>query len=358
MSMSEQCALCEQALRDREKASKSIKCFKCKGAYHLKCSGLEPKKYHEVIAKCLSWFCPRCKRLSAELRNSAQKNGATRSKSVSDEGAIESTALAREDRILEELDEMTNRLATVKKVVISTNQETITETPRRGDKTEKWEEISKKIDVLNTEIESIKSIIREHGERVTKVEEALTQEKNQNQKLKVEIVQMRTSLEIDRQRQRNGDIIICGLPPNVEVNPEQVFKKLCEKLEIQPDDRCNPYMKVMRVHNKSVNEQRLEVKNLGPVLVNLVIQKSRELIKNKRHLTSNHLMNEGDSKNVYVNHYLTGYFQLLFKKARDMKKKKLIKHVWTSEGMLFGRKEDNSRIVHLKHTDDLEKFIG
>lgn len=65
----------------------------------------------------------------------------------------------------------------------------------------------------------------------------------------------------------------------------------------------------------------------------------------------------GDSKPIYINEHLTSYFQLLFKKARDMRRSGVLRYVWISGGRLFVKKEGDVEATVIQHPHDLERFM-
>lgn len=347
------CGFCDLPVRDRSKASKVISCKKCEKPYHVKCSGLLVKKFNELISKNIPWFCASCKRKS----QSGDSFG--RAKSVSDEH-IHSTPASNstEDVMLLELQEMSSKLVEMKSTALrKTNPEEGDATGEAG-KGEKWQMIWKKIDLLINEIEIIRKIVHDQGRRIVQLETSLTQQCNENEKLKAEVASVKKSHEIDKQKAKLGDVLICGLPVEVTVDPEQVFIKMCQKLRVDQSSysNCKPAWRVMKVENNAVKEQRIEIKNLGPAFSSMVIQNYKEARKRNDSLISLDLVDEGDTKPIYINESLTGYYQLLFKKARDMRRKGQLKFVWINGGMLFVRKDERSKIFQINHQNELEKF--
>lgn len=70
-------------------------------------------------------------------------------------------------------------------------------------------------------------------------------------------------------------------------------------------------------------------------------------------ITADAIMNNGSKQKIYINESLTKENkQLLFKtkeKARDAS----YKYVWSKEGKIFVRKNDNSRVHRIKNEHDL-----
>ncbi|XP_055681831.1 uncharacterized protein LOC129789208 [Lutzomyia longipalpis] len=261
------------------------------------------------------------------------------------------------DCILQELEKVGDHFDEVKKATkkIESSGEKAVPCEPEG---EKWKIIGEKIQQLEREIEIMKATMQEQEKRHSEVVDALMEQRSDNVKLKAEIVSVQISLETERQRRKKGALIICGLPLKATVNAEQVYTNICKKLKIESAavSAPTPTFRVTKVENKSVGEQRLEICNLGEEQSSLIMQKYREARRSKVFLTSGDLMKEGDTKPVYINESLTGYFQLLFKIARDMRRNDLLKFAWTKSGVLYARKSEKSKIFQIKHRKDLEKF--
>lgn len=350
----EVCGLCDRSLRDRDKALKSINCKKCKKSYHVQCSGLPLAKVTEITSKNISWFCGTCKRQTLNERQSL-----TRNKSVSDEQirGTPSSYKPNEDEILQGLNEMSGKLQEYK-AAAKNKEPSVGEATHDKDGYEKWRTISERIDILLEEIDDVKSILREQDDRIVELENTIAQQCSENEKVKVELESVRTTLEMNKQITRLGDFIICGLPIQATIDPEKAFGNMCKKIKVDlsayPDRKLD--WRVMKVENKAVGEQRLEVKNCGVTLMNTIMKKYKEARISKKALVSKDLVDEGDSKPIYLNESLTSYFQFLFKMARDMRRKGLLKYVWVKDGQLCVRKEERSKIFKIKHKNDFEKF--
>ncbi|GAB0095851.1 hypothetical protein DMENIID0001_112840 [Sergentomyia squamirostris] len=115
-------------------------------------------------------------------------------------------------------------------------------------------------------------------------------------------------------------------------------------------------MKLTKLSNKSTEEQILGISKISAQLSNTIMMNYREKMRGKEWIKNCDLFEDGDDKPIYINERLTTYFQLLHKKARDMKRNKLIQYVWVRDGRLFVRQVEKGPVAQIKHQADLDKF--
>lgn len=56
---------------------------------------------------------------------------------------------------------------------------------------------------------------------------------------------------------------------------------------------------------------------------------------------------------IFINEKLSSYFSLLFKKARDMRRKRIIQFAWVKDGKVFIRINENSKTIRVLHENNL-----
>ncbi|GAB0098952.1 hypothetical protein DMENIID0001_147650 [Sergentomyia squamirostris] len=170
---------------------------------------------------------------------------------------------------------------------------------------------------------------------------------------------MKIANELERQRHVEGNIVISGLPKSDDLNPESVLINLCSALAV--DESLIPKakkanLKLVSVENKSQSHTLLRVSNLHDDLREKLMAHYRNDKRQKKYLTAGDLVENGGNKPIYLNNELTGYFQMLFKKARDLRRMKVLKYVWEVEGKIYYKVEDGDKTVRIKHLNDLDKF--
>lgn len=97
----------------------------------------------------------------------------------------------------------------------------------------------------------------------------------------------------------------------------------------------------------------------GPILVRFKnIDQRNYLFKNKKYLAQAKLQDviNGDEK-VFINENLTPQNKKVFYHANCFKKQHNWRYVWTSNGIVFLRKTENSDAVTIRNIVDLEKLV-
>ncbi|GAB0098442.1 hypothetical protein DMENIID0001_141730 [Sergentomyia squamirostris] len=157
---------------------------------------------------------------------------------------------------------------------------------------------------------------------------------------------------------KTGELVVCGLPLHIKDTPGQVFENICVRLNIGADapNFGSPHTQFVKTANKSREENMLQISNLNPEVSTQLILNYRKLMKEKKWIKAKDISGSAEDKPIYINERLTQYFQLLAKKARDLKRKKVIKFVWTKGGRLFVRKTESSNVLRIKHENDLAIF--
>lgn len=88
-------------------------------------------------------------------------------------------------------------------------------------------------------------------------------------------------------------------------------------------------------------------------------EKRDEILATKRTQITTQCLGQIDGEQyrpIYVAEQLTARKQYLFKMARDIKRAQFIKFAWARNGEIFIRKTENSRIIKIKHSDQLKQL--
>lgn len=75
--------------------------------------------------------------------------------------------------------------------------------------------------------------------------------------------------------------------------------------------------------------------------------------KSKSKLSTRDLGIDGPMRTIFINDQLTEADGKLFYQARKFKKDNIFKYVWTRNGLIFMRKTDSSKILHIRNEHDL-----
>lgn len=78
----------------------------------------------------------------------------------------------------------------------------------------------------------------------------------------------------------------------------------------------------------------------------------------RRGLSTNDLGVNGPALRVYVNERLTRTNRQLFYNARQAGSQHRWKYVWTRDGKIYARKEDNIKAERVRYEDDIRRIFG
>lgn len=356
MPSSDVCGQCSAGFKDKSgRFVSSIVCAVCKARYHVKCAKVDARRANDS-----SWECLRCVGKGAAGSNSSRRSMIMlRSKSTSDSAAPEDVApkatpkvtpgVAVSASLLNKLTGIADELGSVKKAA-----------QQMGNTLPDSKMIIAKVNDLMEEVQDVRQLIREQDDKIKEIVENQMRLESDNAKIKSEIKAVKISHELHKQEQLDGKIILSGLPLKEDIDPERIVKNLCNKLAIQynPMDVKNARLDLINVRNKSVAQQMLYIAAPGSSITNEITRKYKEAKKQKKYITAADLVEGADKKPIYVNNELTGYFQLIYKKARDLRRNGMIKFVWEEEGRILIRKGERreDKILRLKHLDDLNEF--
>lgn len=144
-----------------------------------------------------------------------------------------------------------------------------------------------------------------------------------------------------------NNVVIKGLPiPEIPREDfKKTVKKIADKLKValnEDDIRCVPVGK----------DEKKQLK-----VIFLDHAKKEEIMKAKRNISlkSNDcgFQNNAD---LYINHDMSYESQVLFKIVRDFKKNNNYKFAWYSSGKIFLRKDNDSRIIHMRSENTLNSL--
>lgn len=346
-SGSDVCGQCAEALRDKNgKFVKPILCQKCKKPFHANCAGVDSKKSSE---KDFSWECSKCagNNTPRVVDSGADKSSRLlRSKSTSSDQSEDKEG---SKALLDELAGISQKLIGVKNAA-----------KQMGNSLPDAAQICEKLDTLMDEVQDIRQTIREQNERIAELVENQVKLESENAKIRCDLKAVKISHELYKQRQLDGNIILSGLPTKKDLDPKAVIKKFCGKLGIKNEismEANNAKIEMFTVRNNTVSHRVIKIAAANPILSGEIKIKYKEAIKRQNYIVASDLVDGADGKPIYMNSELTGYFQLIFKKARDLRRRKIVKFVWEKNGELLVRKEEGSKVIRVKHLDDLDEFL-
>ena len=109
---------------------------------------------------------------------------------------------------------------------------------------------------------------------------------------------------------------------------------------------------------KKYNSDETSNNNGTPILVKFNSPNKRtEALKNRKNLAGYNFKDIGvDTKRVFINENLTAYTKSLFYQANLLKKQYEWKYIWTRNGIIKLRQNDDFPIITVKEVNDLKKI--
>lgn len=210
-------------------------------------------------------------------------------------------------------------------------------------------DIKQSMEFINAEFE----ILKEDNKELRNNIKDLQSIKKENEILKKNIVGMEEKIHLLEQEEKNKNIVLSGIREEKNEDLNQITKKFFKiiNFEVKSDEIKH----VRRINSKN------QKNNKTPILIELKNKEIKNEVFKKRKERGLVFAEEMGFKNdqgiIYINENLTLANQILFKKARDKKREIKFKYVWTKNGKIFMRKNDNSKIIYIQHEADLDDLI-
>lgn len=150
---------------------------------------------------------------------------------------------------------------------------------------------------------------------------------------------------------RNKNIQIDGIPPKKDEDLRNIVIDIGKKIEIEINK--SDIDAIHRIPTRST-------KMPEPIVVQFMSRQMRESMVQKgkeKKICTNDIGIQGETKQVYINEHLTRKKKHILFEARRLKYEKQYKYLWTRNGKIFIRKEDNSGVINLNTIDDLKKIV-
>ena len=163
---------------------------------------------------------------------------------------------------------------------------------------------------------------------------------------------VKNSLHLDfiERNQKANSLVISGVEENVTEKATEVALEILKKVdpEIEKDQILSAY------RLKSKKNDKKENTNI-PIVVKFVSNRKRnEIFKNKKQLSNiDFKFTKGKAKKVYINENLTYRNQRIFSKAYQFKKENNWKFIWTVNGIVHLRKNEDSNIFPVRKEEDI-----
>lgn len=156
--------------------------------------------------------------------------------------------------------------------------------------------------------------------------------------------------EADQYSRRNN-LEITGVPFTAQESTENIVKKIAQvsNIEISSASIETCHRVPTRVKDKH-----------QPIIVKFTNRKDRERFRQatrKQRLRVKDIYpNRDNTEPIYINEHLTPTRKEILRKVIEVKKQKKAKYVWTVNGIIFYKRNDNSDTIKLTQKKDLSKI--
>lgn len=322
----------------------------CKQKYHIECSGLSMNSYRSMSeVKRNTWKCVRCRSGNVnENKNTRSRSKQEETKSVNIDGSeeiVKVPSVSREGSgsqfegqggskrgSVADEEDLNQEVSANHHIFIEINNKLTIVTNEITDLKKAVQFISDKYDMLLTEMKDLK-IVKDKYELVND---------------KVEQLEMRMNdLE---QYSRCKNIEIKGVELTANENLKQVVVKIVSKMGVEEVSE-KAIEVVHRVNNRNNREPKdIIVQFKDREVRDRVIAKKREKIYNKD------ITNGKNDNLIFVNEHMTTHNKQMFWEARNKCRDMNYKYVWTKDGKIFVRKQENERVFRIRNLEDLKKI--
>ena len=212
-------------------------------------------------------------------------------------------------------------------------------------------EVQKAMNIMKTEIS-------EQKKSMEFISECYDEMKKSNDKLVLDIknerkerVQMEERLQVQinqlEAERRSCNLEMQGVEEKAEEDCRQVVSSVIDKAT--PDIQVSDIISAVRVGNKT--NQDGSTKN-RIILFRMKNKTTRDKIySNRKNLK------KLDGSPIYINENLSFVTKQLLFKTNKIRKEKEYKHLWTKNGSILIRKNDNSKVIAINSCSDLDKII-
>ena len=315
MGTKEVCTKCSLSITKKQS---SILCFQCNNTFHSKCVKLEQADI-TLLQKNpnLFWKCLKC---------------STTNVTKSTENIHPMTPVHSSTQVDKKIQEMSHDISVLKMEMLKINDLR----KENSDLKISYNFMSSKFDDFIKKIESLE-----------KTNEIILQD---NKLLKLNLSKNESCLNLIEQNLLNNNFEIHGIPEKKDEVLTNIIQKTKESLKIKCDVHIeNVYRSGIKKDGKT---RPIIVKARDPELKYKLLQ----AIKLAKGLSLSKL-NFSEPGPIFINDHLTESNKKLLAQARQLRKEKTVKYVWTKDCKIFIRKTDNSKVINIKSNSDFNFLV-
>lgn len=299
----------------------------CKGSYHLSCANIPKDLMEHIVNKTAAWFCSHCK---AGKRRSIINDGEFKESNTVPE--IDSSAGISD--VLKVLFDLRNRL-----ISIETSQQFLSDS---------IEDFRQRLNIILDENKALKN-------RLTHIE-------SKQSLYEYKLNKMEALLDDKAQSDVLKDVVVTGLPYNVELKND-IVNSLFHVLDIKIQDndiQSAHFVKpkeYVQHSNQSSRKTMLIIKTNSIELKNNILLQYKNKTTNKTYLRTSDLGINWPMPhvtcNIHIMNHLSPLQTKLYAVAKKIKEKHKFQFLWCKQGKILLRKDSSSNILRIDSFNDI-----
>lgn len=344
--------LCHDCKKSIQQVQNYLVCDKekCKKVFHSQCAQIHGMHINRVASEA-EWICKYCRASDTEPGKRKADSEINASEKNKRHAGLPVDIELKLDNLFSRLDAMNSSQIELKNIMEAVRNDI-------RDVKNNQNDLSNQINILQEQMESINSEHNELKFNFTSIKQI--QDKHYSQ-----ISELQSEIENLKQNELANDVIISGLPMDININDtvSKLFTFLkCDTTlkdirEIKTLTRKNEY----NMSNKNDKSNSL-YKNMSLLVSFKNIEHKENFIKQKKnkkliYLGELDLIKESEpDRLIYIRNNLTQFKRTLFNNCKQFKSKHKTKFVWLDGNKILMRQNDNTKIYAIHNEFDLKKF--
>lgn len=208
------------------------------------------------------------------------------------------------------------------------------------------DEIKSSQQFISDEFESVKKTLSEHSNDIRSTTEDINTLKGENCTLRNQLDELYCEVNALKQKSLESNFLISNMIKTNDENLGVLLERIARLLNI-PYDAAN-VLGISRLASKNQ-------KDIQPVLVRCsnIAFKDQFMSAFKERPVACDEIGLGVNQRIYINHHLTPSNQRILGAARKFRKDHNYRFVWFSNGFVFLRKDENSKIIRVSNIYEL-----
>lgn len=183
-------------------------------------------------------------------------------------------------------------------------------------------------------------------------------------RMKHEIDKLNSRISTMEKISRSNNLELQAIPENRDENVKSLFKRLCECLNVTvPESEIKACRRVAKMKADSDRPRNilvtLSTSDLRDKVISAAVRFNKSHPDEKEKLNVSHLgfQKTGRNDRIYLSEHLSPDQKQLHASARKFAKENNYKYVWVRYGQINLRKDDTSKVFHVKNEESLCKLI-